>query len=253
MKNDVCAIVQARLGSTRMPNKVLLPFFGENTILDIILAKFKRIGLPVVVATSVNQRDDAIVAFCKQRAVRCFRGPEQDVLARFVECAEYFGISKIIRICSDNPFLSEKELFRLTEAVSSEVCDYMSFDVGGVPSIRTHFGFWAEYVTLDTLHEVLRLVPSDSIYREHVTNYIYTHDDIFRVRWLDTPVGISSRQDIRLTIDTPVDFRNISELYTRLTELNKGLEADMAEVLAYLDAYPEFRQVMLSEIKSNSK
>ena len=236
-----------------MPNKVLLPFFRTNTILDVILAKFNRVGLPVVVATSTNEKDDAIATFCKERAVRCFRGPEQDVLSRFVDCAQYYRIPEIIRVCSDNPFLSEKELFRLAETASVTTCDYMSFDVGGVPSIKTHFGFWAEYVTLGTLRKVSQLVPPRSVYREHVTNYIYTHDGLFRIKWLNTPADLSSRQDVRLTIDTPADFRNVSALYARLTEYNNDNEADIPQVLSFLDSHPRFKQVMSAEIMKNSK
>ena len=102
-----CIIIQARLSSTRYPGKVLEPFFEKKSILEIQLETIAKVcpDLKLVVATSTNTADNVLEAFCKSKGVDCFRGSEDNVLQRFVACAKYFDAQKIIRICSDNPFL----------------------------------------------------------------------------------------------------------------------------------------------------
>lgn len=250
MEEKISVIIQARLGSTRMPKKVLLPFYNDRTILDIIVDKMKRIQVPVVVATTTNPHDDAIEAFCKERHVNCFRGSETDVLSRFIECAKANKFSKVIRVCSDNPFLDEDALRALVARVADATCDYMSYDVAGTPSIKTHFGFWSEYVTLPAMENIARLTQ-DKLYHEHVTNYIYSHPDIFSIQWIPVSSDIAARKDIRLTIDTEVDFQNASKLYADMQ--NSGCRINAESVVAYLDQHPEYKVSMVGEINKNQK
>ena len=181
-------IVQARLGSTRLPDKILLPFSGGRTIFDLLLEKLQSFApqAACVVATSVAPANDALEAICRERGVACFRGSENDVLQRFIDAAHANGVDRIIRVCSDNPFLSRDAIAQLLEAVADTDADYMSFNVGGTPSIKTHYGFWTEYVTLDALERVAGLTD-EPLYHEHVTNYIYAHPESFRIGWLDVP------------------------------------------------------------------
>ena len=98
-------ILQARTDSTRMPEKVILPFFQEKSILDLLLEKTKKLVAPVVLATTLNPSDDRICRLAEKHEVPVFRGSENDVLDRFIQAARKFGFSKIIRVCADNPFL----------------------------------------------------------------------------------------------------------------------------------------------------
>ncbi len=250
MKKNISVIIQARLGSTRMPKKVLLPFYKDKTILDIIIDKINRIQVPVFVATTTNPQDDLIETFCRERHVCCFRGSETDVLSRFIECAKGNQITGAIRICSDNPFLDEESLQQLIGYASDSSCDYISYDVAGTPSIKTHFGFWSEYVTLSAMESVARLTQ-EKLYHEHVTNYIYTHPDLFSIQWLLVPQEIAVRNDIRLTIDTEADFQNASRLYTEM--IGQGCRMNAESVLAYLDQHPEYKASMIVEINKNQK
>ncbi len=250
MDGEISVIIQARLGSTRMPKKVLLPFYKESTILDIIVDKINRIQVPMVIATTTNQQDDLIEAFCRDRQVRCFRGNETDVLSRFIECARANQIAGVIRVCSDNPFLDEESLRKFVGCVSETSCDYMSYDVAGIPSIKTHFGFWSEYVSLSAMESVARLTQ-ESLYHEHVTNYIYTHPDYFSIQWIPVAQEIAMRKDIRLTIDTEADFQNASRLYADMQE--KGCRMNAESILLYLDQHPEYKISMVGEINKNQK
>ena len=107
-------IIQARMGSTRLPGKILKPFHENHSILDIILDKFHEIkGAKVIVATSTNEENDALEEYLISRGENVFRGSENDVLERFIDAAEKYDVDSIIRICSDNPFLDSEGIQEL--------------------------------------------------------------------------------------------------------------------------------------------
>ena len=84
-------MIQARVGSTRLPNKILLPFYENKCILQLLLDKLKQVeGTNIVIATSKDTQNDAIEALAKQEGVSCFRGEENDVLQRFIDAAHAF-------------------------------------------------------------------------------------------------------------------------------------------------------------------
>lgn len=98
-------MIQARVGSTRLPNKILLPFYQNKCILQLLLDKLRQVdGTNIVIATSKAPQNDAIEHLAKQENVLCFRGEENDVLQRFIDAAHAFDAERLIRICSDNPF-----------------------------------------------------------------------------------------------------------------------------------------------------
>lgn len=171
---NITFIVQARMGSSRLPNKILLPFFKDKCILDLLVEKLQQVpDTQIIIATSTNANNDILEERCKRLGIHCHRGSEDDVLQRFIDAAEAANAKKIIRICSDNPYLELSSIIRLVEASRLSDCDYLSFNVNGSPSIKTHYGFWAEYTTLKALKKVSGKT-SDKLYHEHVTNYIYS-------------------------------------------------------------------------------
>ena len=101
--NKLGIIIQARTGSTRLPSKMILPFYGNDGILSILLSRLTQCKLAdsIIVATTSSSPDDAICDLVREHRVKCFRGDENDVLDRFIQAARYYGISKIIRICAD--------------------------------------------------------------------------------------------------------------------------------------------------------
>lgn len=246
-------IVQARSGSTRMPNKILLPFYSENSILDLLIEKLKTVeGTKVIIATSTNKNCDLIEDVAQKHEVACFRGSENDVLKRFIDAADLYQASQLIRVCSDNPFLELDSIKKLVSFVneSKESFDYVSFDIKGSPSIKTHYGFWTEYVTLDALKRI-RALTNESFYHEHVTNYIYSNPEIFHIGWIDGPEIIASHSDIRLTIDTQDDFRNAQQIYSDLCHDNPF--PTISQIIAYLDNHKEYYGSMRKQIINNSK
>ena len=245
----VALIIQARVGSTRLPNKILLPFFEQKNIISIIVEKLKSLpNTDIVLATTTNEKDTILVDTAKSLNVKSYRGSENDVLARFICAAKQCKATKIIRICSDNPFLDIDSLRELVEIGEKSNNDYVSFLVNGKPSIKTHFGFWAEYVNLEALEKV-QATTQESLYHEHVTNYIYTHPQDFKIKWLETPKVLQGREDIRLTIDTQQDFIDAQEIYKHYVDNNMTIE----DIVGYIDQNPSLLEKMKKEIKLNSK
>ena len=229
-------VVQARLGSTRLPGKILKPFYGNQSILDLMVHKLSAISnIPVIIATTNSVINEPIEKKALALGVKCFRGEENDVLKRFIDVAEYFDIQGIFRICSDNPFLDVHAARQLVEIAMKSCNDYISFDIDGTPSIKTHFGFWGEFVTLDALKRVIGFTD-DLLYREHVTNYIYSHPELF---------------NIQLTIDTLEDFSVAQRIYRDLQE--KRVEISIEVIVDYVRRHAEYIQLMKQQIKKNSK
>lgn len=250
-ENSTGVIIQARLGSTRLPNKILKPFYQEKTILSIIIDKIKSIaGVKVVLATTDLKRDDELADVANAHDILYFRGSEQDVLKRFICAAEFHNIDRVIRVCSDNPFIDVDGLSLLIRTALRSDCDYIGFTINELPSIKTHFGFWAEYVTLDALKKVDAL-PFDKIAHEHVTIAVYGNPSLFNCQWIACPDFLQGRNDIRLTIDTIDDFSNAQKIYSELYSSHS--EIKLEDVVNYLDAHPELKQSMINIITQNSK
>ena len=244
-------ILQARTGSTRMPEKVIRPFFQEQSILDLLLEKVKKLGIPMVLATTVNPSDDRICSLVATHNVPVFRGSENDVLDRFIQAAQAFGFSKIIRVCADNPFLDLSGMKDLIAGFEKLDADYLSFQLAeNKPSILTHFGFWTEAVRLDALEKAAGLT-SEKLYHEHVTNYIYGNPALFNVQFIQADELVFSRTDIRMTLDTPEDFEIQKEIFAAISKENPNF--GIPEIIGWLDQHPEVLEVMKREILKNQK
>lgn len=246
-------VVQARSGSTRMPNKIILPFYKGKSILDLLIEKLSEVeNTDIIIATSVNPNCDVIEEVAKIHGVSCFRGSENDVLQRFIDAAEYYHVGKIIRVCSDNPFLELDSINKLVAYADNEgnTSDYISFKINEIPSIKTHFGFWTEYVTLKALKRV-RQYTNENLYHEHVTNYIYANPDKFKIDWIEGPAIINAHPDIRLTIDTQEDFRNAQAIYANLCQKNQF--PLITDVVDFLDRHQDYYISMKHQIEKNTK
>lgn len=244
-------ILQARTGSTRMPEKVILNFYEDKSILDLLLEKVKKLGVPAVLATTINPSDDRICALAAKHEVPVFRGSENDVLDRFIQAARQFGFSKIIRVCADNPFLDFAGMETLITEFSRSDVDYLGFQLAGnKPSILTHFGFWTEAVRLDALEKAQQLT-SEKLYHEHVTNFIYGNPTLFNVQFIPADPLVFSRTDVRMTLDTPEDFEIQKEIFATISKENPNF--GIPEIVSWLDQHPEILELMKKEILKNQK
>lgn len=244
-------IIQARLGSTRLPRKILKEFYEGKTLLETVISNLQKVAsAKIIVATSVNPNNDELESFLNKRNIAVFRGSEDDVLSRFVGAAEEHGVDGIVRICSDNPFLDWHGVAALIEKAKTSDADYIGYRINDTPSIKTHFGFWGEYVTLEALKRVAATTEEKSAH-EHVTIHIYTHPDEYKCEWIECPAFLQGRNDIRLTVDNIEDFENAQRAYTTLYEANPdfGLE----DVVKYIDSNEDLRESMKQMIENNQK
>ncbi len=245
-------VIQARSGSTRMPAKILLPFSGEKRIIDIVIENIKR-ECPdkrIVLATTINPADDVLEEVARQHNIGCFRGSEENVLSRFIGAAEKFGLKRLIRVCSDNPFLDASSFGRMFEAQDETGADYVCYAFpDGRPTIKSHLGLFAELATTNALRKASSLTD-EKLYLEHVTIYLYTHPDTFSIARLPLPDFLKRRTDIRLTLDTPSDFKLLNELSERVkNETDGSLEA----LVNLVDENPEYGSIMKANIIQNEK
>ncbi|MFT6782986.1 MAG: spore coat polysaccharide biosynthesis protein SpsF [Saprospiraceae bacterium] len=252
MNNRIGIIIQARMGSTRLPGKVLLPFYNGNTILEIlltrILATFPKI--PIIVATSDLTSDIPITALSDMYNVHSFQGSEDNVLQRMVDAARHYNIDKIIRVCADNPFLDMFYLKALIDNYNGE--DYLSYAFGdGTPVIKSHLGLFAEATSLNALERVLSMT-SDILYLEHVTNYLYLNPDNFLINWIPLPEILNERKDLRFTADSKEDFINYQDLFSQLKSAN-ALDFSLEELISLVETNPNYLEIMNLEIQKNIK
>lgn len=249
---NVGIIIQARMGSTRLPGKILKPFYGEKTLIETLLDNLHKVkGVKVVVATSDNKNNDQLESFLRMKGEQVYRGSENDVLDRFIKAAETYDIDGIVRICSDNPFLDWRGVQLLIEKAKNSEADYIGYYINNKPSILTHFGFWGEFVRLSALKRVFNTTKEGTPAHEHVTYFIYNHPTEYKCEWIVGPAFLQGRDDIRLTIDTPEDFANALKVYTELK--SKDEDFSLQDVVLYLDSHKEIKESMVSNIKQNKK
>ena len=252
--SDTGLIIQARTGSSRLPQKMLMPFFKGKPLLRVVLERIKDgvpVGTKIVVATTTVQNDDVIAHLAKEMGLEVFRGSENNVLDRFIGAAEKFGIERIIRVCADNPFLDMPAMNVLMDRFRNSKADYLAYVTSdGIPTIKTHYGFWAEGVLKDALTQVVAMTD-EKLYHEHVTNYIYTEPDGFDIEFMPIPERADRNRRIRMTIDTEEDFDNMSRIYADM--VSSGQDINIDNVITYLDSHPEYYEAMELEIKLNAK
>ena len=231
-KPRVAAVIQARMGSTRLPGKVLMPLAGKPVLWHIIhrLRKCRTVDV-IAIATSDRPGDDALVAFAKSEGVELVRGAEDDVLQRYAKAGEELDAGVIVRVTGDSPLLDPETLDRMVETLLLEGAEYCTAQAG-VHSI--HEGFCT--FTREALRRLLAEASDDPAAIEHVTAYFVAHPDKFRIARI--PIGVEHRfEGARLSVDTPADLRFFHELY-RLLGVAAG-EADMARVVRLLRDRPD--------------
>jgi spore coat polysaccharide biosynthesis protein SpsF len=200
----VMAFLQARMGSTRLPGKVLMRIHGQSMIERAILRlRASTVIDDVAVLTTHLREDDVVVAEARRLNARIHRGPEQDVLTRFYEAAEKFQPDIIIRATADNPLIEIESIDRIVEALSSKGLDWcMEKDLP--------YGAATEALTAAALAKV-HFKTKESHHREHVTLYIKEHTEEFR-QLLLLPPDLLRYPQVRITVDTPEDFLFMDQL-----------------------------------------
>ncbi len=233
-------IVQARLGSTRLPGKVLKPLVGRPMLWHIVDRLRQAPGVATVgVATSDQPGDEPLRAFCRESGIPLFAGDERNVLDRFYRAAVAFGGDPVVRITADCPFADPELVGKLLALYAAGQYDHVGVATGAVAFKHkgAHFpdGLDAECIRFAALERAQREAtePSD---REHVTPYLYRVDGRFRNGMLMADVD---HGNLRWTVDHQADFDVVSQVYEALWKPGRAFL--MNDILDYFAAHPELR------------
>lgn len=215
-------IIQARMGSARLPGKVLMDLCGE-TILSRVVRRAQAIaGVDIVlVAVPDGSGDDILAAAAEALGVGVSRGPEADVLERFVRAAKALKLTRIVRVTCDNPFLCPVLASAVVAAHRAESLDYASNrneSGSGIPD-----GSGVEVYSRDALMRIREGASRPEDF-EHINEYVFRHKEQFRMRILSVPEA-ARMPELRLTVDTAEDLERMRLLQTEIME--KGWEAPL--------------------------
>ena len=227
-------IIQARMGSTRLPGKILKPFIGEYTPLSWLIARAKlsKYADKVIVATSVEERDDTTEAASKAAGAEVYRGSEDDVLMRYHEAVVAFDTKIICDITGDEPFFDLAEMDRMVEILQSEGMDYLN----NHPTLASGVG--TQVYTRIAFDRVAReaTTPYD---HEHVTPYFYQHPELFKQRDVAPLVPHPLAPEVRLDLDEQRDLDFLIALAKGMGFMRPEQQPSTNEMLDYLQSHPE--------------
>jgi Spore coat polysaccharide biosynthesis protein F, CMP-KDO synthetase homolog len=221
------AIIQARLGSTRLPSKVLLKILGK-TVLEYVVERVRNSKYidSVIVATTTNNEDSEIVRVMESNEIDVFRGSEEDVLDRFYQAASFYKMENIVRITADCPLLDPLIVDKVIELYFITGADYCA-------NILEHTfpdGEDIEIFSFRTLRATWQDAKLGSE-REHVTPYMINNPGKFKLENVRSETNLSNK---RWTLDTKEDFRFIKNVIENLYPMKPNF--GMADILRLISA-----------------
>lgn len=240
---NIVAIVQARLGSTRLPGKVLFNLEGKPILWHVVnRLKASEMLNRIVIATSNEIEDDKIEKFCIENNIDCFRGSENDVLDRYYQTAKLYNAESIVRITSDCPLIDPE----VTDRVIREFIDKKNdYDAGSNTIVRTFpRGLDTEIVHFSILEKIWHDSKLENE-REHVTLHLYNNKDKYNLLSITNNFDLSY---MRWTIDEHDDYKFLKEVYSRLYDKQSSKVFLLNDILKLLESKPE-----ISEINMNVK
>jgi spore coat polysaccharide biosynthesis protein SpsF len=230
------AVIQARMGSTRLPGKILKEVAGRP-LLDYMLERVRRAKSldAVLIATTTSPQDDVLERFCRERGVLCHRGSEDDVLDRYYGAARAADAGTVVRLTSDCPVMDPRVIDDVVGEFRQSGCDYVA---NTAPPPTTYpDGMDVEVFSFAALERAWKEAQKPSE-REHVTFYFWKNPGLFKTRRRELPEDLSR---FRLTLDYPQDLELLSRL---LAELYPGNPAfSMADAVDFLRKNPQLHAI----------
>ncbi len=228
-------MIQARCGSTRLPNKVLKDLWGKPALQRMIeRVRRSKVIDEVMVVTSIEKNNLPILRLCSELDVRVGVGSEDDVLDRFYQTAKLLRPEYVIRLTADCPCF---DAALLDEAILAmrESTDYC-----GMLSESFADGLDLEIMKFSALEKAWK-EANHSFEREHVTQYIIRHSELFEQMDFRSPVGYFG--DHRWTVDEPEDFELVSKIYEHFVEELHTEDFGYKDILDYLNSHPEIKEI----------
>jgi len=233
MKPKFVAIVQARMGSNRLPGKVMLDVEGKPLIFLVMhrLSLAKTIDA-IVLATTDSCKDDVLSDYCHEQHWICYRGSENDVLDRFYQAALLTGATVVVRITADCPLLDPEVVDKTVRAYEAGECEYVS----NALEFSYPEGLDVEVFGITVLEQAWREARLKSE-REHVTSYIWNHPESFKLRNVKCDRDLST---LRWTVDKPEDMEFVRRIYQLM---RPNINFGTGDVLKLLQEHPELNDI----------
>ncbi|SVD28606.1 uncharacterized protein METZ01_LOCUS381460 [marine metagenome] len=223
MKKNVVGIIQARMGATRLPGKMMLPLRGIPVV-EWVFRRMEKASLVnnIVFAIPETKENNILDAHLKKIGATVYRGSEKDVVERFYFAAKELQATHAVRVCADNPFISGSEIDRLVAFYFKSNCDYA---YNHIPKKNCYpNGIGAEIVSFEILKTIYEEAKSID-HREHVLNFIWAHSDRFKILTFDPVDKSLAHPEIKLDIDSKQD-------YEKLSRMDVSIEMDAHQILA---------------------
>ncbi|WP_461451852.1 cytidylyltransferase domain-containing protein [Mucilaginibacter sp.] len=239
MDLQILIVVQARMASSRLPGKVMMPLLGKSLLLRMV-ERLQMIKHPatIVIATSTNPEDDVLVIEAKNIGVPCFRGSANNLLERHYQAAVEHDADVVLKIPSDCPLIDPRIIDGVLDFFleSEDEYDYVS---------NLHPATWpdgndVEVMTIDCLEKALRL-STKPLELEHTTPYIWENPDQFKIGNVEWGTGKDYSMSHRFTIDYPEDYDFIKRVYEELYLKNDRFSCD--DIINLLNEKPEIYHI----------
>ena len=235
-------IIQARMGSTRLPGKIMKDLAGHEVLWHVVTRASKATRADrVIVATTRNPEDDRVEAWCKKHNVLFWRGSSEDVLERYYEAAKHFGADHVVRVTSDCPLIDPAIIDRCIDALEKGGYDYIS---NVVPGERTFpRGLDVEAFSFTALERAQKNA-TETYEREHVTPHLWENK---KGEFSIGPIIMASAGYAgthRLTVDYPEDFLLMKTIYEKF--YTPEAIVDIRLVIKFLDANPDIARMNAS-------
>lgn len=232
----IVATIEARMTSTRLPGKVLKPCL-DRPMLELMVERLSRVPSldGIVVATTTNATDDPIEDLAGRLGIGCFRGSEDDVMARVLGAAHAHAIDVIVETTGDCPLIDPAIVESCIAVYRASGVDYLSNVLERTFPIGMDTQVFATSVLADAFART-----NDPLDHEHVSLFIYRHPELYSLKNVAAPAGLTD-PGLRLTLDTADDYRLIVTLFERLYPANPSFT--LADMLALLKDEPALRAI----------
>ena len=225
---QVGVIIQARMGSTRLPGKVLKTLSDNETVLDLLIKRVKLSKLTdtIIIATTPDKRNALIIDVAKSYEISYYIGSEDNVLERYYKAAKEAKLDLIIRITSDCPFIDPDIIDNMVQFYKENNYDYIKNIDKNSNFPR---GLDIEVFSFKVLEEIFSLAKTRQE-KEHVTYYIYTHPEKYSIGIYNID-KLQKFENLRLTIDEEKDLEMCREVYKTLIKQGKSHDFSIFDII----------------------
>lgn len=236
---QIVTIIQARTGSTRLPDKILLPLANAPLLYRMYqrVASSKLTGT-IVIATTTDSNDDKVAELCKEYNLNCFRGHPTDLLDRHYKAALKFNADAVVKIPSDCPII-DKDI--IDQVISFYTGNLSKYDyVSNLHPATYPDGNDVEIMSLNSLKDAW-LNASRDLEREHTTPFLWENPDKFRIGNVTWESGLDYSMSHRFTIDYQEDYNFIKKVYDELYRINNNFTLE--DILDLLKRNPDIEKI----------